>query len=75
MLECCHLPAATADALTDSSLRWTELVPRAKLQPHARHQFQAQPITAATHVRLNIYPDGGVARLRLLGRRADASPQ
>jgi allantoicase len=75
MLECCYLPAATADALTDSSLQWTELVARAKLQPHARHHFQAQPVTAATHVRLNIYPDGGVARLRLLGRRADAIPQ
>ena len=24
----------------------------------------------ATHVRLNIYPDGGVARLRIFGRRA-----
>jgi allantoicase len=74
MLECCYLPGATADALTDSSLQWTELVPRVKLQPHARHQFPAQPVTAATHVRLNIYPDGGVARLRLFGRRAVAIP-
>ena len=74
MLECCHLATATADALTSSSLQWTELVPRMKLQPHARHRFPANSVTAATHVRLNIYPDGGVARLRLFGRRAVASP-
>jgi allantoicase len=73
MLESCYLPTATsADALTDPSVPWTEIVSRVKLQPHARHRFATQAATPATHVRLNIYPDGGIARLRLFGRRAFA---
>ena len=74
MLECCYLPAATVDALADPALPWTEMVPVSRLQPHSRHQFTTNLVTAATHVRLNIYPDGGVARLRLLGRRAATIP-
>jgi allantoicase len=58
-----------AGALPDGA-DWRELVPRAKLRANARHRL---PVAAArrgavTHVRLNIYPDGGVARLRLWGR-------
>jgi allantoicase len=73
MLESTHLAGATAEQLVDPSLEWTEIVPNAALQPHARHRFVANPVTPATHVRLNIYPDGGVARLRLLGRRTLAT--
>ncbi|POM24693.1 allantoicase [Actinomadura rubteroloni] len=46
---------------------WTEIVPRAALQGGTAHAF---PVTVArrfTHVRLNIFPDGGVARLRVHG--------
>jgi allantoicase len=75
MLECCYAPDAPADALVDPALVWVEIVPKSKLQPHSRHRFAASPVTPATHVRLNIYPDGGVARLRLLGRRAVAIPK
>ena len=70
MIECCHLPGAVAESLVDPALPWTEIVPLTKLQPHARHRFTAKAGTPATHVRLNIYPDGGVARLRLFGRPA-----
>jgi allantoicase len=47
---------------------WRTLLPQTPLQPHARHHFGklASP-GAATHARLSIYPDGGVARLRLFG--------
>jgi allantoicase len=54
-----------------SRQRWNQLVANTPLQPHTRHRFvrevEQQP---CTHVRLNIYPDGGVARLRLFGRVA-----
>ncbi len=59
-------------AFDPDAARWTELVPQTPLQPHSRHAFDDVAAPAATHVRLNIYPDGGVARLRLLGRVADA---
>jgi allantoicase len=49
---------------------WRELLPRTRLQPHARHDFERElrPIGQVTCVRFNIYPDGGVSRLRLFGR-------
>lgn len=49
---------------------WRELLPRTPLQPHTRHLFEEElaAIGDVTHVRLNIFPDGGIARLRLYGR-------
>jgi allantoicase len=47
---------------------WGRLLGRTRLQPHTRHHFDVDDAPPATHVRLNIYPDGGVARLRLHGR-------
>ncbi len=50
---------------------WTELLARTALEPDARHVFDTgvTRVSGVTHVRLNIFPDGGVARLRLFGRR------
>ena len=49
---------------------WRELLPRTPLQPHARHAFEEElrSLGDVTHARLNIFPDGGIARLRLFGR-------
>ena len=49
---------------------WQELMPRTPLQPHARHAFESEvrAIGAVARVRFNIFPDGGVGRLRLFGR-------
>jgi allantoicase len=71
----CHAPGATAEALASTAVKWQVLLPRTDLQPHTRHRFERELQTAneATHVRLDIYPDGGVARLRVFGRPGDAS--
>jgi allantoicase len=45
---------------------WFDLLPRTRLQPDTRHRFVVDP-REATAVRLDIYPDGGMARLRVLG--------
>ena len=50
--------------------RWSVLVPETPLEAHHQHRWDNLSAKPATHVRLNIYPDGGVARLRLLGRVA-----
>jgi allantoicase len=49
---------------------WRELLPHTPLQPHAVHAFEEELRTFGhvTHARLNIFPDGGIARLRLFGR-------
>lgn len=53
------------------NLPWKEMLPRMKLKAHMRHFFQkelAQTDTEVTHLRLQIYPDGGVSRLRVWGK-------
>ena len=47
--------------------RWREIVPRALLTGDARHAFKVNSGRRFTHVRLNIFPDGGVARLHVHG--------
>lgn len=66
------LDARTASL--DDSDAWVGLLPRTRLQPDTLHRFRLcdhQPGgswgPAVTHVRLDVYPDGGVGRVRLLG--------
>ena len=47
--------------------QWFELLPETPLRPDTRHRFRVAGTIPATHVRLDIYPDGGMARLRLTG--------
>lgn len=65
-------PGATIDALAAST--WRELLPQAKLRPHHRHFFSTElrDVGAVSHLRLNIFPDGGVSRLRAHGTLAAA---
>ena len=60
---------AAADDAALAGGNWTSLLAQSKLQPHTRHVFEREVagVADATHVRLNIFPDGGVARLRLFG--------
>jgi allantoicase len=53
-----------------NNIDWREVLPSQKLQPHTRHHFDVDDIGDITHVRFNIFPDGGVSRLRLFGRIA-----
>jgi allantoicase len=46
---------------------WRELLPRTRLQPDTVHRFVLDEALPATHVHMDIYPDGGIARLRLHG--------
>jgi allantoicase len=66
-VEACFAPGASlADLL---SAHWSELLPETKLRPHHRHRFTTglRLTGPATHVRVNIFPDGGVSRLRVHG--------
>jgi allantoicase len=48
------------------------LLPRTRLQPDTRHRFVLSDTPAVDRVRLDVYPDGGMARLRLWGRPTPA---
>ena len=46
---------------------WTEVLEKTKLQGDAHHFIAVANDSVWTHLRLNIYPDGGIARLRIYG--------
>jgi allantoicase len=75
--EACSLDAAwiagnpaLAD-LTGESIPWREILPRTALAGDTENRFPVPALPSirdgATHLRFHIYPDGGVARLRVLG--------
>ncbi|MEO8431030.1 MAG: allantoicase [Acidobacteriota bacterium] len=66
-LEVCRAPGAEMAELTEASREWNQMLPETPLFPHSLHRFEKELAAAgeATHARFNIYPDGGVSRLRL----------
>ena len=46
---------------------WTEILSQSDVQPHSQNLFDCLNTKIWTHVRLKIYPDGGVARCRVYG--------
>ena len=63
-----RLLAATeppSEAVT--AVQWAELLPHVRLQPDTLQRFLVEPGDPVTHVRLEVFPDGGLARLRVLG--------
>ena len=57
------------------SADWFPLLARVTLRGGAPNAFEVEPSSRVTHVRLNIFPDGGVARLRVHGEPvADPRP-
>jgi allantoicase len=50
----------------------TELLPRTRLQPDTRHLFRLPATGEVTGVRLDVFPDGGLARVRLYGELSAA---
>jgi allantoicase len=56
---------------------WRTLLPRTRLGPDARHFFDfashLQEVGVVSHVKVTMFPDGGIMRLRILGRKAGES--
>ena len=59
--------AAVSDAEVPEEGEWQELHSKVELGPDAHHFLPVRRRSAVTHLRLNIFPDGGVARLRVYG--------
>jgi len=73
----CSLQASLVSSGTDQSaitesMFWPTLLPLQKLQMDHQHYYTSEitSIGPITHVRFNIYPDGGVSRLRIWGTKA-----
>jgi allantoicase len=70
----CSIQAAmvgegTAASIITQSQFWQELLPPQKLEMDEIHEFKAavQSLGTISHVRINIFPDGGLSRVRLFG--------
>ena len=48
--------------------KWISLLSKKKLRPSRNHSFKSKNKSVFNYIRLNIFPDGGVARLRLYGK-------
>ena len=50
-----------------NKLKWTSILPKKKTKANSHHFFTVKNKKIFTHIKFNIFPDGGVARLRLYG--------
>jgi len=69
----CH---TAGDAPQSGSEMWVPILSRVELGPHRRHSFQLEtrPEDVFSHVKVTIYPDGGIKRVRINGTRAGLAP-
>jgi allantoicase len=71
--ESCSLEGVNSNTgAAGAEVPWKTILPRTKLLAHTRHFFDNEltDIGTVSHVRFNIFPDGGVSRLRVYGRPA-----
>jgi allantoicase len=68
---------APGEARLSDDVTGVELLPRTRLQPDTEHRFPIRPESGSdatvTSVRLDVYPDGGLARLRVFGEVPEAA--
>jgi allantoicase len=69
-----YAPAASVEACfceqdqISAEQDWTEILTRSALRGDAHHRFEVASTQVFTHVRLNIFPDGGIARFRVFAK-------
>ncbi|KAH0614759.1 uncharacterized protein H6S33_000395 [Morchella sextelata] len=77
-----HAPAVSVEGTfidgghPDTNTTWDEILPKQETGPSQRHLWKLDEPTkkAYSHVRLNMYPDGGIARFRLYGNAVPVFP-
>ena len=70
-----ELRGVSSDVASRAIANWTTVLPQSKLEAHRQHVYEQELAggVTASHVRLNIFPDGGVSRFRLFGTPTPAS--
>src|SRR5688572_14597731 len=69
-LDGCHVDGLPSAEVLAREAPWRQIVPKTALQGDTRNVIAVDGRDTVTHVRLNIFPDGGVARLRVHGEVA-----
>jgi allantoicase len=71
LVEGCSISLNDENKLHTSEIKWTTILPQTKLSADSEYDIGENEIAgkdAVTHVRLSIFPDGGISRMRLWGR-------
>lgn len=63
----CSLEACFSEDDELDKIAWTEILSNSPLNPGSQHFFEISNANKWTHVKLHIYPDGGIARLKIYG--------
>jgi allantoicase len=68
-IEACYITEGAEDAafMNSAEIKWIELLPKSPLQPGSQNFYEIKDKNIYTHLKLHIYPDGGVARLKVYG--------
>src|SRR5205085_9694236 len=64
-----NYPGTCTLDISGDGIAWREILPHTPLHPDQQHVFDVSGI--GTHIRFNIFPDGGVSRLHVYGRVID----
>ena len=70
LIEGCIISLNDEDQLGSAAIKWTTILPQSKLTADHEHFFEEEIVDKGpfTHVRLSIFPDGGVSRMRIWGK-------
>ena len=70
LIEGCSITGEDEKNLDSKDINWTTILPQTKLQADHEHYFEKEIENKGpfTHIRLSIFPDGGISRLRLWGK-------
>ena len=70
LIEGCTIPLEKENKLDTDKIAWTTILPKVKLQADHEHYFENEIKSGCecTHVRLSIFPDGGISRMRIFGK-------
>jgi allantoicase len=68
LVEGCNIPVTNESKLNMAEIQWQTILPQSKLSADYEHNFESVSKNPFTHVRLSIFPDGGISRMKLWGR-------
>lgn len=70
LIEGCNISIEEENNLSSDKIKWTTILPQSKLQADNEHYFEKEISSKEyfTHVRLTIFPDGGISRIRVWGK-------
>ena len=70
-LQAAYLPLKNSKQIVNSSSKWKYLLKNTKLSANKTHTFRNSSMKKEkiNHVRINIFPDGGISRFRIFGKK------